>query len=49
LLCFASLLNPLNTKESLSCCTVQQPWNFKLLKFWNSSNPRSIRRRILKS
>jgi hypothetical protein len=49
LLCFASLLNPLNTKESLSCCSVQQPWNFKLLKFWNSSNPRSIRRRILKS
>jgi hypothetical protein len=47
LLCFASLLNPLNTKESLSCGSVQQPWNFKLLKFWNSSNPRSIRRRIL--
>jgi hypothetical protein len=25
LLCFACLLNPLNTKESLSCGSVQQP------------------------
>jgi hypothetical protein len=48
LLCFASLLNLLNTKESLWCCSVPQPWHLKLLKLWNSPNPRSIRK-ILKT